>query len=68
MLNLTVYEWVGVNFHSMSWPAGTGPGLYKQIVVLGRGIVCIGNFFCENRFKYKTIVYGENLFLNSDLR
>ena len=27
------YELVGVNSHSMSWPAGTGPGLYKQIVV-----------------------------------
>ena len=33
MLNKTVYEWVGVNSHSMSWPVGTGPGLYKQIVV-----------------------------------
>ena len=34
MLNITIYEWVGVNSHSMSWPARTGPGLYKQIVVL----------------------------------
>ena len=25
------------NSHSMSWPAGTGPGLYKQIDVLGAG-------------------------------
>ena len=33
MLNLTIYEWVGVNSYSMSWPAGTGPGLYKQIVM-----------------------------------
>ena len=31
----TNYEWVGVNSHSMSWPAGIGPGLYKQIVVFG---------------------------------
>ena len=31
MLNKTVIEWVGVNSHP--WPAGTGPGLYKQIVV-----------------------------------
>ena len=35
MLNKTVYEWVGVNFHSMIWLPGTGPGLYKQIVVHG---------------------------------
>ena len=35
MLNYTVYEWVGINSHPMSWPAGTGPGLYKQIVVQG---------------------------------
>ena len=33
MLNQTVYEWVGINSLSMSWPAGIGPGLYKQIVV-----------------------------------
>ena len=33
MLNKTVYEWVGVNSHSMNWPVGTGPGLYRQIVV-----------------------------------
>ena len=33
MLNFTVYEWVGVNSHSLSRPAGPGPGLYKQIVV-----------------------------------
>ena len=32
-LNKTVYEWVGLNSHSMSWLEGTGPGLYKQIVV-----------------------------------
>ena len=35
MQNQTVYEWEGVNSHSMSWLAGTGPGLYKQIVVKG---------------------------------
>ena len=35
MLNKTVYEWVGVNSHSMSWLPGTGPGLYKQVVVHG---------------------------------
>ena len=35
MLNYTIYEWVGINSHPMSWPAGTGPGLYEQIVVLG---------------------------------
>ena len=23
----------GVNSHSMTWPSGTGPGLYKQIFV-----------------------------------
>ena len=34
MLNKTVYEWIGVNSHSMSWPAGTGPGLYKLVVPL----------------------------------
>ena len=34
MLNETVYEWVGINSHPMSWPAGTRPGLYKQIVVM----------------------------------
>ena len=34
-LQPTVYEWVGLNFHPMSRPAGTGPGLYKQIVAAG---------------------------------
>ena len=24
MLNKTIYEWVGINSHSMGWPAGTG--------------------------------------------
>ena len=38
MLNYTVYEWVGVNSHSMSWQAGIGPGLYQQIVVWDMGI------------------------------
>ena len=33
MLNYTLFEWVGVNSNSMIWPAGTGTGLYKQIVV-----------------------------------
>ena len=33
MLNETVYEWVRMNSHSMSRPAGTKPVLYKQIVV-----------------------------------
>ena len=33
ILNETVYEWVGINSLSLSWPAGIGPGLYKQIVV-----------------------------------
>ena len=33
MLDETAYKWVGIYFHSMSWPAGTWPGLYKQIAV-----------------------------------
>ena len=28
----------GVSFHSMSWPAGAGPGLYKKIVVCTNGL------------------------------
>ena len=37
MLNKTIYEWVGVNSHSMSWPEGTKSGLDKQIVVKANG-------------------------------
>ena len=50
MLENTVYEWVGLNSHSMGWSAGTGPGLYKQIVVATHEepfniIYCIFTFF-----------------------
>ena len=29
MLNYTIFERVGLNSHSTSWPAGTWPGLYR---------------------------------------
>ena len=39
-----------------------------SIITAFRGIVCVDYFFCEIRFKSKTIVCDDNLFLNPDLR
>ena len=38
------------------------------ILLQCRGVVCLDYFFCESRFKTKTIVCGDKLFLNPNLR